>query len=196
MSTFTLPLTVEALRAQYAAGARPTFRYFWGHKKPAHSALSDSVFSQWWEAEFRDADGTRYANAEQYMMAGKARLMGDAETLAAILAIDDPSKVKALGRKVKPYDDARWEAHRFDVVTAGNVAKFSASPAMRAYLLSTERDILVEASPTDTIWGIGLGAADERARDPHEWRGRNLLGFALVRARAILREELPPVVIR
>ena len=61
MSTFTLPLTVEALRAQYAAGARPTFRYFWGHKKPAHSALSDSVFSQWWEAEFRDADGTRYA---------------------------------------------------------------------------------------------------------------------------------------
>ena len=124
-------------------------------------------------------------------MAGKARLFADADSLAAILATDDPSRCKALGRKVRGFDESAWAAARFDLVTLGNVEKFGQARALRAYLLETGEDILVEASPTDSIWGIGLARDDERAKDPNHWRGINLLGFALVRARAILRGDLP-----
>ena len=121
------------------------------------------------------------------MMAAKARLFGDGETLAKILAQEDPSKVKALGREVKGFVDAQWASARFDAVTAGSIAKFSSSPELRAYLLSTGESVLVEAAPRDRIWGIGLGRENPLVREPSRWRGQNLLGFALMRARAALR---------
>jgi len=180
------PLTREALVSAMAEGRQFRFRPFYGHTQRADGALSDACFSQWWRAEFV-VDGARYVTAEQYMMAAKARLFGDAEVLAQILAEEDPSKVKALGRKVRGYEDAKWEAHRFDAVTAGSVGKFSATPQLRAYLLGTGEDVLVEAAPRDQIWGIGLGRENPRVSQPAQWRGRNLLGFALCRARAAMR---------
>ena len=77
-------------------------------------------------------------------------------------------------------------------MVAGSVAKFGSDPALLDYLAGTRERVLVEAAPVDQIWGIGLGRDNEKARDPRTWRGRNLLGFALVRARAILRGELAP----
>ncbi len=148
------------------------------------------MFSQWWPCLFEE-DGLRFASAEMYMMAGKARLFGDDETLAEILAAADPATCKALGRRVRGFDQTRWKQARFDLVTRGNAAKFGQDDALRDYLLATGDDILVEASPRDRIWGIGLGRDNERARDPRTWQGGNLLGFALVRARAVLRGELP-----
>ena len=187
-----VPLDLETLRRAVAGGATFRYRYFWGHKARADGQLSDSVFSQWWPCRF-EVDGPAYTTAEQYMMAGKARLFGDQETLAEILATHDPGAVKALGRKVRGFEEKAWAAARFDLVTRGNVAKFGQDDALRAHLLGTGDDLLVEASPTDRIWGIGLGRDDAKAQDPRSWRGQNLLGFALVRARAILRGELPPL---
>jgi ribA/ribD-fused uncharacterized protein len=125
------------------------------------------------------------------MMAGKARLFGDGEALARILAADDPGHIKALGRHVRNFDEAAWAAARFDVVTIGNVEKFGQDERLRNYLFATRNEILVEASPLDRIWGIGLAADHEDASRPEQWPGLNPLGFALVRARAILRGELP-----
>jgi ribA/ribD-fused uncharacterized protein len=127
------------------------------------------------------------------MMATKARLFGDDEALARILATGDPGRAKALGRQVRGFDEAAWQAVRFDAVTRGNVAKFGQSEPLRRYLLATRDAFLVEASPVDRIWGIGFAADHEDARAPARWRGLNLLGFALMRARAILRGELPSV---
>lgn len=185
-----LPLDVYTLRRAVADGARYRYRFFWGHAARPDGQLSESVFSQWWPCRF-EADGQTYTTAEQYMMAGKARLFGDQEMLADILATDHPAACKALGRKVRGFDEAVWGAARFDLVTRGNAAKFGQNPAYREYLLATGDEILVEASPRDRIWGIGMGRNNELAGDPRTWRGRNLLGFALVRARAILRGELP-----
>jgi ribA/ribD-fused uncharacterized protein len=170
-----------------------TFRYrpFWGHEPRADGRLSESVLSQWWPCRFV-VDGQLYTTAEQFMMAGKARLFGDAAALAEILATHDPAACKALGRKVRGFDGARWTAAAFEVVTRGNVAKFGDDPALRAYLLGTGDDVLVEASPVDRIWGIGLASDHASVGDPHAWRGQNLLGFALQRARAILRGESLP----
>jgi ribA/ribD-fused uncharacterized protein len=186
----SLPLDIDTLRQAVATGASFRYRYFWGHTPRPDGRLSDSVFSQWWRCRFVVDDHT-YASAEQFMMAGKARLFGDGDSLARILEEKDPAACKALGRAVRAFDDAAWSAARFDLVTRGNVAKFGQEPASRDYLLATGNELLVEAAPRDQIWGIGLGRDNEKARDPRTWRGQNLLGFALVRARGILRGELP-----
>src|SRR5262245_51425803 len=148
----SLLLDVSALRAAVAGGAAFTYRYFWRHRGgPTGGALWDGVFSQWWPGEFV-VDEQRYASAEQVMMAGKARVFGDDEMLAAIMAERDPAKIKALGGRVRGFDEAHWTAARFEIVTLGNVAKFGHDAAHRAYLLGTGDDVLVEASPMDRIW--------------------------------------------
>jgi ribA/ribD-fused uncharacterized protein len=175
-----LPLDLDSLRAAISGGLVFRYHFFYGHRREP-----DGVFSQWWPCAF-EVDGQPYASAEQFMMAGKARLFGDAEALTAILAQADPAACKRLGRRVRGFDDASWARARFDLVVAGNLAKFGQSDQLRAILLATGDAILVEASPTDRIWGIGLAASDPRAADPATWRGKNLLGFALVAARAQL----------
>jgi len=120
------------------------------------------------------------------MMAEKARLFGDTDALEQILSVEDPQSIKALGRGVRDFDAATWDAARFERVVVGNVHKFGSEPALRAFLRSTEGEVLVEAAPRDVIWGIGLGKDNPRAQDPRQWRGMNLLGFALMHARARL----------
>jgi len=142
--------------------------------------------SQWHPAEFT-VDGVAYTCTEQFMMAEKARLFGDDETLRQILATASPREQKALGRQVRGFDADRWTAACRDVVHRGNVAKFSQNADLKALLLATGDKTLVEASPTDRIWGIGLAADDRRATDRSAWRGKNWLGEALMRVRADLR---------
>ena len=141
-----------------------------------------SPFSQWYRCTFTVGENT-FNCAEQYMMHGKALLFGDAETALEILAADHPRDHKALGRKVKPFDDATWKREREAIVRAGNHAKFTQNPALLELLLATNGTTLVEASPYDKIWGIGLAATDPRAQDPNQWKGQNLLGKILTELR-------------
>lgn len=135
--------------------------------------------SQWYPSPF-EVDGVRYSCCEQLMMAEKARLFGDTQTLKAILKAESPREHKALGREVTPFDEGRWAAVCRDVVYRGNLAKYSQNDDLRALLLGTAHLRLVEASPHDRIWGIGLGAGDPRATHPREWRGKNWLGQVLM----------------
>ncbi|MEZ4680734.1 MAG: NADAR family protein [Caldilineaceae bacterium] len=144
--------------------------------------------SQWFPAPFVIDDVT-YPTAEHFMMAEKARLFGDEATLAQILAAPHPGAAKALGRQVQGFDDALWAEQRFDIVVRGNQGKFGQNKALHTYLRNTDDKIFVEASPTDTIWGIGLAETDQRVHDPRQWRGSNLLGFALMQVRAELQED-------
>jgi ribA/ribD-fused uncharacterized protein len=144
-----------------------------------------SPFSQWYRCAFTEATN-QFNCAEQYMMHGKALLFADAEVAAQILATDHPREHKALGRKVKRFDDAVWKREREAIVLAGNRAKFTQNAELLTLLLATRGTTLVEASPYDKIWGIGLAAGDPRAQDPDQWKGQNLLGKILTR----LRDEL------
>lgn len=176
---------VATLRAAVERGETFAYRFFWKPEVAADGRLTDACLGQWWMSDFV-VDGVTYSSAEQWMMAGKARLFGDREVLEEILATHDPATVKKLGKTVRGFDEATWKARCLDLVTDGNVAKFSQDDALRAHLVGTGAAVLVEASPLDRIWGIGLKAEHPDARDPRRWRGANLLGFALMRARARL----------
>jgi ribA/ribD-fused uncharacterized protein len=116
----------------------------------------------------------------------KALLFDDSSIASRVLAAASPAEAKALGREVSGYDDATWAAARLEIVIAGNLAKFGQDPALRSYLLGTGSRVLVEASPLDRVWGIGLEASDPRASDPASWLGLNLLGEALMEVRSRL----------
>ncbi|MCB9656035.1 MAG: NADAR family protein [Sandaracinaceae bacterium] len=179
---------IDALNRRIDDGQKVKFKYFWGH---TGTGPGPWALSQWYPAPFT-FEGMTYRTAEHWMMAQKALLFDDAASAAAILAADSPGKAKALGRAVKDFDDETWEAARYAIVVTGNVLKFRQNPELGAWLDTTGDVVLVEASPRDAIWGIGLGADDPAAHSPKTWRGQNLLGFALGEARARLRQFPAP----
>lgn len=183
-----LPASRGELIAAIAEGYAPKYLFFWGHTPKEPGALGPWIFSQWYPSPF-EVEGVRYPAAEHFMMAEKARLFGDAETRRQILAAEHVAEAKALGRKVQPFDEPTWEAHRFEIVVAASLAKYGQNPEFGAYLEQTGDRVLVEAAPRDRIWGIGLGAKNPAASDPTRWRGLNLLGFALMVARERLRAK-------
>lgn len=179
---------ISALRSAYLAGERPKYLFFWGHAPSPDGRISESCLSQWWDCRF-SVDGTEYRCAEQYMMAEKARLFGDGEMLCQIMKAAHPKEMKAYGRAVRGFDKAVWDRRCYGIVRDGNRAKFGQNPELLSFLLGTGTRILVEASPRDRIWGIGMGKQNPDAQDPMKWRGKNLLGFALTEVRDRLAKE-------
>ncbi|AXE30632.1 DUF1768 domain-containing protein [Chromobacterium phragmitis] len=172
---------LQDLQARFRSGERIKLLHFWGHQ-PGKHGVTAACFSQWYAAPFV-AEGVHYPTAEHFMMAEKAALFGDEAARLEILAAPSPSAAKSLGRRVKGFDDVGWLAARFDIVLRANLAKFEQNAELRQFLLGTKGRVLVEASPVDRIWGIGLAQDDDRAGNPTLWRGLNLLGFALMRVR-------------
>ncbi len=175
----------EELLEQIAAGKQFGYLFFWGHRQPAGGGVGPSCCSQWFAAGF-DIEGIHYPTVEHYMMAEKAKLFGDDDMGKKILAAETPDKAKGFGRKVKNFDHDKWEQNCFDIVVAGNIAKFSQNRKLGNWLCGTAPQVLVEASPVDPIWGIGLHRDDPRAQNPQEWPGTNRLGFALM----VVRQHL------
>ncbi|GAA0655277.1 NADAR family protein [Streptomyces thermocarboxydovorans] len=173
---------IEALRS----GEKVEYLHFWGHRPRPDGRIGPSCLSQWWPSPFT-VDGVEYATAEHWMMAAKARLFQDREAERRILAAEHPAEAKKAGRLVRGFDEAVWREERFGIVVEGSIHKFAAHDDLRRFLLNTGERVLVEASPVDRVWGIGLAATDDGAMDPERWRGPNLLGFALMEARRRLR---------
>ncbi|PHQ30458.1 NADAR family protein [Leeuwenhoekiella nanhaiensis] len=169
---------------RFDSGENLKFLFFWRHQKS--DSVTKSCFSQWYEVSFEIEDVT-YHNAEQFMMAQKALLFKDHDIYNQIISSSKPGKVKELGRQVRNFDQQAWEENRLDIVVKGNYHKFSQNKELSTFLINTKDRILVEASPVDTIWGIGLAQDDERALNPNLWKGQNLLGYALMEVRDQLK---------
>jgi len=183
-----MPVSVRSvadLVAAEAAGRPVELLLFWGHQPERDGSIGAGCLSQWWPASFT-VDGHTFATAEHYMMWRKATLFGDGEMAERILAARHPRAAKALGGSVAGFDQRAWDEQRVPIVVAGNHAKFRQHPELGAFLLRTGERVLVEASPVDRIWGIGLARDDPAATDPSRWRGLNLLGFALMEVRDFL----------
>ena len=176
---------LDWLHAEMASGMRQKFVYFWGHKRRSDNAVTKACFSQWWSSPY-EVEGNRYATAEHWMMAEKARLFGDEEKCAEILDCEDPGKAKALGRQVLNFDNKTWNRSKYDIAVQGNLHKFSQHKNLGEFLRNTGKRVLVEASPVDKIWGVGLAQDDRLIEDPSNWRGQNMLGFALMSVRDLI----------
>jgi len=160
------------------------FTFFW-----------NGPFSQWHLCRFK-IDGETYNCAEQFMMAEKARYFQDDVALQKIMRADHPRDQKRFGRQVEEFDSQEWEhvesngkPYCWNVVYRGNVAKFEQNPKLLKKLLATDGTTLVEASPVDSIWGIGLAADDPRAHDRSTWLGTNWLGEVLTAVREHLADS-------
>ena len=147
----------------------------------------NGCFSNWYRRKFV-IDDFEYLFVEQYMMARKAKLFHDSERYTAILRSTTQWECKDLGRQVKPFDSKAWNAVKYEVVKTANRAKYEQNPDLMAKLLQTGDAILAEASPKDTIWGIGLDAATAQDTNPSDWPGQNLLGKILMELRAEFAE--------
>lgn len=173
---------IEDLISKYDNGEKLRYLFFWGHKPSSDGTILKTCLSQWFDCYF-SVDGFTYNTAEQYMMCQKALLFNDEETFKRILEASHPSEFKNLGRLVKNFNPTIWDKHKFEIVVKGNLAKFSQNPQLNNFLLSTGDKVLVEASPCDKIWGIGLRYNTSNIENPHTWKGLNLLGFALMQVR-------------
>jgi ribA/ribD-fused uncharacterized protein len=166
------------------AGFHPKYLFFWGHSAKGEE-IGKSCLSQWFVANF-EIDGICYQSAEHYMMAEKARLFHDETTLNKIIHARHPGEAKNLGREIQHFELDVWQQHRFDIVVQGNVAKFQQNASLKQFLLNTGERVLVEASPVDKIWGIGLAENQTETLIPEKWPGLNLLGFALMKTRDMI----------
>jgi ribA/ribD-fused uncharacterized protein len=153
------------------------FTFFW-----------KSRLSKWHRSPFV-VGGVSFTCAEQYMMYAKALLFGDRDTAERILVAETPAEQQIIGRTVRGFDEAVWVLFREGIVYVGNYARFSQNPDQRELLFATRGTTLVEASPHDRVWGIGLAADDPRALDRSQWLGLNLLGESLTRIREALLWE-------
>ena len=147
-----------------------------------------SPFSNWHDSKF-EIDGHKFNNAEQYMMWSKAVLMNDFDTAKKIMNTTDPRTIKALGKEVKNFKSDLWDKLKFDIVYTGCEAKFTQNEKLKKALMDTGDKELVEASPFDKIWGIGLDEEAARKTDSKNWPGENLLGKILTKLREDLKKN-------
>jgi ribA/ribD-fused uncharacterized protein len=173
----------------YEQQSKLEFLFFWGHQPNRDGSLSKSCLSQWWVSPF-EVDGIVYKTAEHWMMAGKARLFNDHNIAKQIIETDSPAEIKKKGRLVAGFEPATWNKEKFNIVVAGNFHKFSGNKALSEFLLNTADSVLVEASPVDSIWGIGMAENDPSINNPPQWKGENLLGYALMEVRDKLRQAI------
>ena len=139
-------------------------------------------FSQWFKSPFI-VDGILYTCAEQFMMASKARLFDDQVTLDKIMNTTHPREHQTLGREVKNFVKGIWNKVAKPIVYRGNIAKYTQNPILCEKLVATVGTTLVEVSPIDKIWGVGLGEDDPDITNRLKWQGENWLGETLTKVR-------------
>lgn len=182
----TTHYNINWLRKKVESGDTLQYIFFWGHTNKYNEDVGKFCFSQWFESPFT-VDKITYKSAEHWMMAQKALLFGDEISFDKIINCEKPGDAKELGRQVLGYDEQTWNDKKFDIVILGNIHKFNQHPKFADYLLKTENRIIVEASPVDTIWGIGLSQESNEIENIYAWRGQNLLGFALMTTRDFIK---------
>jgi len=143
-----------------------------------------------WEFSPFKLDNIKYSCVEQYMMAEKARMFGDQAALDLIMSTSDPASHKRYGRAVRGFIKSEWDKACYPIVLRATIEKYKQNPDLLKLLLSSGELQFVEASPEDTIWGIGMNARDPDATNPAKWKGKNLLGKAITEARELIKKEL------
>jgi len=179
--------SIKWLIKNYEQGVNLKFIYFWGHSNKYKEEIGKFCFSQWFQSEFV-VNEIIFKTSEHWMMAQKALLFNDFENFEKIISSESPKIAKEIGRQVNNFNEEIWNAMKYKIVVAGNVHKFIQNESLKDFLLNTNDKIIVEASPVDTVWGIGLTQDSKDIDNLYLWRGENLLGFALMEVREYLKQ--------
>lgn len=179
---YNIETTIQSIEK----GDLADYLFFWGHRASKTGNITKSCLSQWWSSKFKD-EGRLYHTAEHFMMAQKALLFEDFEIMNSIISSSNPKEVKALGRKVKNFNEDKWNDKKYQIVLKGNLLKFNQNQALSEFLKNTGSSIIVEASPVDRVWGVGMAEDNPKIYNPINWKGPNLLGFALMEVRDIIK---------
>ena len=179
------------------SGEELRFVTFW----KADEGCENNYFGQWYAGKPIVINGREYATAEQYMMSEKALLFNDLEAYEKIMKDPDPRICKALGRTVKNFNGDLWDKCFREIIFHGNLGKMQSDIKILNALLETEDAVLIEASPTDDIYGAGMEKKDLLNPDgtlkvlPQNWhkkdstkQAQNNLGFVLMGVRDLFRE--------
>lgn len=142
----------------------------------------NGYLSNWYVSDFC-YNGVKFSSMEQYMMYQKAIYFRDEAIASQILATKDVARIKNLGRSVSHYDEKHWNGVRQIVVYEGLTAKFGQNEELKAKLKATGNSLLAECAVKDMIWGIGLSMQDPDRLHTGSWKGKNLLGYALMMVR-------------
>ena len=157
--------------------------YFWSEK------TKNGYLSNWYDSPFV-SEGKTFQNSEQYFMYQKAVLFNDMEAAKKIMEAETPKEYKKLGRTVQGFNSEIWEQNRENVMFDGVLLKFCQNEDLKQKLLATGDAVLVEASPYDRIWGIGMRKADAEKISPENWKGLNLLGKVLMKVRETIKKDI------
>lgn len=130
-----------------------------------------------------EENGTTFKSSEHYFMYHKAIKFKDFITAEKILRASTPRQAKVLGKSAEGYVDRVWKLHREEIMERALTLKFTQNEQLKERLCATKGKVLVEASPYDKVWGVGLSADNPRIYDPKQWRGQNLLGKVLMKVR-------------
>lgn len=172
--------SIESMIKENEQGKKREKLFFWGKKN------GNKCLSQWYMADFY-VGHIKYCCMEQYMMSKKALLFGDKEINEEIMKSSSQGEIKALGRKIRGFKEEIWSQFKRPIILTGNYYKFCQLENLRKFLMGTGDAMLVEASPYDRIWGIGMGAEEAGQCGIDKWKGENLLGFALMEVRDELK---------
>lgn len=146
-------------------------------------------FSNWYPVSFT-LNNMQFNCSEQYMMYMKAKTFNDQVSADKIMEAINPGVQKKLGKTVANFNNDEWDKVKEQIVYDACLAKYEQNKEIHDLLLDTKDLILVEASPYDKIWGIGLAEDDARATDESQWQGQNLLGIALMKVRSTLQARI------
>lgn len=180
---------LDWLKDLYNEGEIIDYVFFWGHQPKKDGKMGKSCFSQWWRSDFTNNSGITFSSAEKWMMFKKAELFEDEVTLKKILTLNNPKEIKSLGRRIKGFDQKVWDQRKYAIVLEGSLLKFTQNDVLKDFLVNTSDSVIVEASPYDNIWGIGMKADNENVYNPNCWKGTNFLGFALMEVRDIIQQN-------
>lgn len=164
-----------------------------------HVYFLGGFFSQWARTPFtgalpqlrqtpsgpviQPAGSLRFNCCEQFMMASKALIFNDQDTLLEIMEAEHPAEQKKLGRKVKNFEQVIWEIVARDIVTIGNYYKFTQHLASYDALIDAGNRIIVEGADYDPVWGVKISWDDPAIEDEANWKGTNWLGQCIMRVR-------------
>ena len=142
--------------------------------------------SNWYLASF-DLEGIHFTSTEQYIMYKKCLIFGDVDAAKEVLATNDTAEQQKIGRNAKGYNGFVWSGMRQMIAFRGLMAKFEQNDDLRQKLIDTDDAILVECAGSDKVWACGIKLDDDMRFDSANWSGENILGFALMEVRSLLK---------